>query len=159
MKCFWRTCFIGLLVLAGAGLAEAKARHPDRILVAKFSVNHLKTCLACAAKMAKALDGLDGVLKTHAARGQDAAYVFFEAGRVSPEEMVDALQREGFAAHMTWGPAAAKLDGRFEDIPFDEIPQQKPTLKEKEAALGRPRTAAPKSYLPPEKEALPQSND
>ncbi|MBI3543325.1 MAG: heavy-metal-associated domain-containing protein [Deltaproteobacteria bacterium] len=145
-----------LLVLTLMLAASAFAKKPERLLAVKFTVQHAYRCTTCAGKIAAILKTVDGVRDARSVAAQDAAVAIFESGRADLDEMKRALAREGFAVRLTWGPAAVQRDGSFEDVPLDEVPHRRPTLKEK---LEAPTAKAPagKGFRPPAVETTPES--
>lgn len=156
-----------LIALVPTSARAGGARRPERLIAVKLKVAHAYQCTACATRVTQILRTQDGVRDARAIAAQDAAVVIFTSGKGDIDEMRRALKLAGFVTHVVWGPAAAKLDGRFEENPLDEIAYKRPTLKETQAIVpAKPtaKTATPlikktSGYLPLRTENLPGTTD
>lgn len=144
MKALGALFILAALNLSCAG--ESRRKDPkERLLMAKFQVEHLYHCTSCAVHMAKVLSVAPGVYRASPVVKDDAALVFYEVGKTDIEELLAELHRHAFNAKLVLGPVARAGDGRPERFLDYEIPKPKPTLKEIWAERERGRTNANRS--------------
>ena len=56
------------------------------------------TCASCAATVKRALKAVDGVVEVNVSLGQRSARVRYIEGRVTPERLVEAINKSGYKA-------------------------------------------------------------
>ncbi len=163
-----------LTILNADGAFGGGKKRPERILAVKFQVQHAYRCTSCAISLAEILRKQEGVREVRTIAAQDAAVAFFESGKADIDEMKNALKSAGFNVQIVGGPTASNLDGRFEEIPLDELGIKRPTVKETRAKKAAEHSlgAAPARtgsnaiqqkettvHAPPAEEMLPVPNE
>lgn len=141
-----------LTALITASLALAAS---DRTLVVKYAPIDPTKCPNCAAKMMAVLKNESGIIKTEPVVKQNAVLVFFTSGQADIHELKGKLKAAGVKTKIAWGPAAARVDGNYEQIPLEEIPVKRPTLKQIEEQSHPLAQPGVKLYKVPESETLP----
>lgn len=101
-KLFAMTAALAVIGLIGLAPVSAGETHAT---VSKFEVSGM-TCGGCSAAVRLAVKKMDGVEDVEVSHDDNSATVKYDADKVTPEDIVKVIEKQGFKAKVTETKAA-----------------------------------------------------